>query len=123
MTRAAPVESKIDILLRQAHAIATGHRSRTYANGKTGRNFEFIAELMDSYIKRKIEIAAARGETWCYNAGDQAIAMILMKIGRLSENQKHADSWRDIAGFAACGAQVTDSDLTDQPIPNTETAL
>lgn len=115
-----PQENKIDVLLRQAHAIATGPRSQTYARGKTGRNFEFIAELMDAYIKRRMEIM---GKDYKYTGTDQAVAMILMKIGRLSEKPNHADSWRDIAGFAACGAQVSDADLSDQPIPSTEKPL
>jgi len=116
-------EQKIDVLLRQAHACATGHRSRTYSNGKPETHFEFVARLMDAYIERKQESAAAKGVPWVWGAADQVIAMLLVKIARLTDTPTHADSWRDIAGYAACGAQVTDADLSDQPIPDTEKPL
>ena len=31
--------------------------------------------------------------------------MALLKIARVKYNPRHADSWVDIAGYAACGAE------------------
>ena len=35
-----------------------------------------------------------------------AIVMIQVKIARLQESPDHVDSWTDIAGYAALGAQL-----------------
>jgi hypothetical protein len=32
--------------------------------------------------------------------------MILMKVARLSNQSNHLDSWTDVAGYAACGANI-----------------
>jgi hypothetical protein len=40
---------------------------------------------------------------------DVAVPMILMKLARLANAPKHRDSWLDIAGYTACGADVTEA--------------
>lgn len=35
-----------------------------------------------------------------------AMCMMALKISRLCETPNHADSWLDIAGYAACGSEV-----------------
>lgn len=37
-----------------------------------------------------------------------AVMMALMKIARLKYNPTHADSWVDLAGYAACGSEVSE---------------
>jgi hypothetical protein len=37
--------------------------------------------------------------------------MVLMKVARLAETPDHADSLRDIAGYAACAARTSGADL------------
>lgn len=37
---------------------------------------------------------------------DVAMMMILMKLARLVNAPDHADSWIDIAGYAACGGSM-----------------
>ena len=32
----------------------------------------------------------------------------VLKVARLMETPKHEDSWVDIAGYGACGAEVAD---------------
>ena len=39
---------------------------------------------------------------------DVAIMMALLKIGRLKSNPIHGDSWVDLAGYAACGAELSE---------------
>lgn len=41
-----------------------------------------------------------------FEAQDVALAMILVKVARLGPNGAHFDSWADIAGYAALGAEV-----------------
>ena len=47
---------------------------------------------------------------------DVAQMMVLMKVARLENTPAHLDSWTDIAGYAACGANITCKDPT--PIPS-----
>lgn len=39
---------------------------------------------------------------------DVAIMLGLVKIARLEHDPQHADSWCDLAGYAACGAEVSE---------------
>lgn len=41
-----------------------------------------------------------------------ALCMIAVKMSRLLTNPQHADGWADIAGYAACGADVADADTS-----------
>lgn len=40
------------------------------------------------------------------SASQVALALGLLKIARLQANPTHQDSWVDLAGYAACGAEV-----------------
>lgn len=40
---------------------------------------------------------------------DVALAMILVKVARQMHSPK-SDNWVDIAGYAACGAEIDDAD-------------
>ena len=37
---------------------------------------------------------------------DVAAMMVLLKVARLAGNPAHADTWTDIAGYAACGGEL-----------------
>ena len=39
-------------------------------------------------------------------AEDVAVAMMLVKIARLRHDYANADTWIDIAGYAACGGEI-----------------
>jgi hypothetical protein len=39
-------------------------------------------------------------------AVDVAMMLIDVKLARLENDPAHADSWIDVAGYAACGAEV-----------------
>lgn len=41
------------------------------------------------------------------------MCMIAVKMARLAQTPNHLDSWVDIAGYAACGAEVLDGGQTD----------
>lgn len=59
-------------------------------------NFGRIANFWSVYLGRKVYPA------------DVAAMMALLKIARLRANPGHDDSWVDLAGYAACGAELTD---------------
>ena len=79
-----------DCLDAAAKAVLTD-RAREY--GRPEDCFGLIAALWSRYTERDISSA------------DVAGMMILLKIARLEGNPRHADSWVDIAGYAACGAE------------------
>ena len=66
-------------------------RAREY--GRPEDCFGLIAALWSRYTERDISTA------------DVAAMMILLKLARVEGNPRHADSWVDIAGYAACGAE------------------
>lgn len=79
-------------LLDAAKTIVCDGRPQEY--GSLEDNFSAIAGLWSSYLGREV------------NPHDVAAMMILMKVARLKANPKHEDSWIDVAGYAACGAET-----------------
>lgn len=75
--------------------------SRDVAYGKPENNFKRISDLWNTYLECR-----PPGHRGVITEGDVAILNILLKIGRLAGNPGHYDSWVDIAGYAACGAEV-----------------
>lgn len=45
------------------------------------------------------------------SSGDVAALLALMKIARLAHSPDHADSWTDLAGYAALGAEVSGAEI------------
>jgi hypothetical protein len=96
------------LLLEQAHKIVTGARRQAY--GTPEDNFACIAGLWETYLRRRMQVL--RIQDVRINAADVSAMMVLMKSARLAETQDHADSWRDTAGYAACGARASKADLS-----------
>lgn len=71
-------------------------QDRNDAYGSPENNFASIAELWSCFLD--VEIAPHQ----------VAVMMALMKIARLKFNPTHADSWVDLAGYALCGAEVSE---------------
>ena len=67
-------------------------RAREYGDGPED-SFSAIAGMWSAYLGRPVSSA------------DVACMMALLKIARLKANPHHGDSWVDIAGYAACGAE------------------
>lgn len=72
--------------------VCTGDRQLNY--GKPEDNFKNIAALWSDYLHRPI------------SSTDVGIMMILMKVARLMKTPQHSDSYVDIAGYAACTAEI-----------------
>lgn len=66
-------------------------RAREY--GGPEDSFALIAALWSRYTGCDISTA------------DVAAMMIILKLARVEGNPRHMDSWVDIAGYAACGAE------------------
>ncbi|WP_454946256.1 DUF6378 domain-containing protein [Cryptobacterium curtum] len=78
-------------LLQDAIKITCKDRADAY--GDVEDNFGDIAELWTVYLGVNVE------------RRDVANMMILLKVAR-NNNPGHRDNWVDIAGYAACGAEV-----------------
>ena len=82
-------------VLERAISLIHGQRAKDYGDAQA--SFQRMADLVNPIIKK------ADGEL---TASDMAIVMIQVKIARLQESPDHVDSWTDIAGYAALGAQL-----------------
>lgn len=84
-------------LLEKAAVIVCEDRNQQY--GGPENTFKDIAQLWAAYLDEQI------------GPEDVAIMMILMKVARLkASSYQSGDSWTDIAGYAACGAEIAITD-------------
>lgn len=79
--------------LDRAKACACGQRENEY--GSPEDNFKVIANFWSVYMG--IE----------FTANDVAMMMALLKIARIRTGTATDDSYVDLAGYAACGAEIT----------------
>lgn len=77
-------------LLEKAMECVTGQRAHDY--GEVEDSFGTIAQLWGVYLDKTI------------SCEDVAALMVLLKIARIKGGST-ADSWVDVAGYAACGAE------------------
>lgn len=77
--------------LDKAKAVVTKDRNDQY--GLPESNFGTIARLWSAYLDREV------------TPKDVAVMMILLKCAR-TKHKVSDDTWIDIAGYAACGAEV-----------------
>ena len=88
-----------DILNGAKHCVCGG-REDDY--GSPEDNFGTIAALWEAYLRARcmyVSDIAILPE-------DVAAMMALMKIGRIATGAPKADSWIDLAGYAACGGEL-----------------
>lgn len=79
-------------ILEKARQCVCGDRDMQY--GSPEESFKRIADYWSVYLGNTI------------SAKDVSIMMILFKVAR-EENKDKADNWIDIAGYAACGGEVS----------------
>lgn len=87
-------------ILHAAEKCVCGQREQDY--GTPEDNFETIAELWETYLRHACVDEA--GGVYI-DANDVAMMMALLKIARIAAGGEKADSWIDLAGYAACGAE------------------
>ena len=88
-------------VLTTAERLVNGDRDQ--AHGQPAHTFGVIADFWTVYLSTKL------GVDFVLYPHDVAAMMILMKTGRIVANHRHIDSWVDVAGYAACGAEVAES--------------
>jgi hypothetical protein len=87
--------------LDDARRIVTGARRGAYGNPED--NFARIASLWNAYLEhRALPLTTV----------DVALLCVLIKVARLIETPGHADSWVDLAGYAACGTRCAKKGTT-----------
>ena len=79
--------------LKAAHNCVCGEREQDY--GSPEDNFGNIARLWTAYMGVH------------FNAVDVAMMMALLKIARIKTGTATVDSFVDLAGYAACGCEIT----------------
>lgn len=85
-------------ILDTAKKMVTGQREQDY--GTPEANFGIIGKLWTDYLDHMV------------TAEDVANMMILFKVARNRTGRGKADTWVDIAGYAACGGEIA----TDAPV-------
>ena len=92
-------------ILDKAKACVCGKRQEDY--GTPENNFRFIAELWAAYLSR---VCVSQGSLVVIAPKDVAMMMALLKIARIGSSLEDgtADSYIDLAGYAACGGECAD---------------
>ena len=86
------MESKRIEILTKAKEAVCGDRDHNY--GDPEDNFIVIAKFWTSYLETPV------------TPEDICAMMILFKVARQATGRGKEDNWVDIAGYAACGAEV-----------------
>lgn len=89
-----------EYILREAARIVCGDRNEQY--GEPEDSFRAIAEFWETYVREK---CVKTGADVCILPADVAMMMVLLKVARTFCATK-ADTYIDIAGYAACAAEV-----------------
>ena len=87
-------------ILHAAEKCVCGQRETDY--GTPEDNFKAIAELWSVYLDR---ISVGKYGNMIVDEKDVAVMLALLKIARIAAGGGKADSWIDLAGYAACGAE------------------
>lgn len=77
-----------------AEAVLTS-RAHEYGDGPED-SFSQIAKLWSAYFGIQ------------FTTVDVAMALVMVKMARIRKNPHHDDSWTDLAGYAACGAECAE---------------
>lgn len=92
--------TRADILDAAKQCVCTD-RDQQY--GSPENNFKTIADMWSAYFTAKL------GHKVEIEPHDVAAAMSLLKIARISNGKPKADSWVDLAGYAACGGELQEN--------------
>ena len=90
-------------ILDAAKAIVTGERERQY--GKPEDNFRMIGNLWEIYLKARCLDSCGGLDIL---PEDVAMMMSLLKIARIASGNYKADSFVDLAGYAACAGECAE---------------
>lgn len=88
-------------ILDEAKRCVCGQREQDY--GSPENNFRLIASLWEPYIRTR---CVSDGSDVSIQPEDVAMLMALLKIARICSGTGTADSFVDLAGYAACGGEI-----------------
>ena len=80
--------------LKKANECVNGQRQQDYGNPED--NFQCIADLWTTYM----------GGQAVFTSMDVAMMMALLKVARIASGTGTDDSFVDLAGYAACAAEL-----------------
>lgn len=86
----------IEDILDEAKRLTSGERNNTY--GPPTQDFDRTAKMWSAMFGNKLK----DGESFALH--DVALAMMALKLSRLTWSPNKRDSWVDCAGYARCGA-------------------
>lgn len=95
--------------LDNAVKVVLSDRNSQY--GEPEDSFHAIAGLWSVYLGRPVSPC------------DVALMLSLLKIARAQRNPHHDDSWTDLAGYAACGAECAHEMCGCEKIEGLEAAM
>lgn len=93
-------QTKRESILRTANDIIHGDREKDY--GRPVDSFTRLAEALNLVLRPKLREGVE------LDAVDAAVLMIAMKLSRLAGGDRKDDTWVDLAGYSALGAEVRD---------------
>jgi len=97
-------KTKREELLHDAATVVAGERDVEY--GGPEDSFTAIADHWNAYLKNT---RLPHTVNVTLDATDVSLMMALLKVARLETGgTKKRDTWMDLAGYAACGWEVTD---------------
>lgn len=100
----APVTTREQVL-SAARACVCGDREQDY--GSPENNFRTIASLWNSYLYGAGLMENPTPHVWKgLKPKDVAAMLALLKVARIAGNRPKPDNWVDLAGYAACGAEL-----------------
>ena len=91
-------------VLAEAKKCVCGDREQDY--GSPENNFVTIASFWTRYLTAVGLLDRNKGNI---GPDDVAAMMILLKVSRIASGNGKADNWVDIAGYAACGGELSSS--------------
>lgn len=98
-----------DETLDQARACVCGNREQDY--GSPENNFRTIARMWGDYLYAIGLIPKTGSGGLC--PSDVAAMLGLLKIARIASRHAKNDNWVDLAGYAACGAELQALETAD----------
>lgn len=84
--------SKRSVILSTADALINGDRAKDY--GDATESFTRLGQMWGAILGHDV------------TAAQVAMCLAALKLSRLSQTPDHTDSWVDLAGYAALGAEV-----------------
>ena len=90
-------------------------KDRAATHGRPEQSLNAIARLWTAFLNNHLSQEGVIA-TLQLLPHDVALMMSLMKVARAHHNPLHEDNWVDLAGYAACGADVAEQFVSSNAI-------